>query len=219
MLDQTVAHGASLAKLISAESAVNALSEDWVGIDVLVQDVSRALTLRGLSVSDRDGVTRVASDPKAVGQPLAKPPGEPVRSREEGVAVVRQRDGSGATLEFETPIRFQGKSIGTVRLGLPEEPLAAAARQAWWLMLLLLLATAATVGLATYLLVQRYSRPLRTLRESMEEITAGRYESRIGEQRNDELGELYRAFDEMAAKLQADAKPGAPPRGEAGAPI
>jgi serine/threonine-protein kinase len=206
MLDQTVAHGASLAKLIAAESAVNALSEDWVGIDVLVQDVSRALEVRGLSVADGDGVVRVSSDAAIVGQPLPKSAGESVRTREQGVTVVRERDAAGSTFEFQTPVTFQGKAIGAVRLGLPEEPLAAAARQAWWLMLVLLLVTAATVGLATYLLVERYSKPLRTLRESIEDITAGRFESRIGERRNDEFGELYQAFDAMAAQLQAEAK-------------
>jgi len=206
MLDQTVAHGASLAKLIAAESAVNALSEDWVGIDVLVQDVSRALDLRGLAVADGDGVVRVSTEPGTVNKPLPKSSGEALRTREEAVSVVRHKDAEGSTFEFETPVTFQGKAIGAVRLGLPEEPLAAAARQAWWLMLLLLLVTAATVGLATYLLVERYSKPLRTLRESMEDITAGRFESRIGERRNDEFGELYQAFDAMAAKLQADAK-------------
>jgi hypothetical protein len=173
MLDQTVEHGASLAKLVAAESAANALAEDWVGIDVLVQDVARALELRGLSVSDRDGVTRVSSSPGGVGQPLPKPTGAAVATREENLSVVRQQGPYGTTFEFETPIRFQGKSIGAVRLGLPEGPLAAATREAWWLMLLLLAVTAATVGLATYLLVERYSKPLRTLRESLEDIAAG----------------------------------------------
>jgi serine/threonine-protein kinase len=208
MLDQTVAHGASLAKLIAAESAVNALSEDWVGIDVLVQDVSRALDVRGLSVADREGMVRVSSEAALVGQPLPKSAGETLPTREQGVTVVRERDAEGSTFEFQTPVTFQGKAVGAVRLGLPEAPLAAATRQAWWLMLLLLLVTAATVGLATYLLVERYSKPLRMLRESMEDIAAGRFESRIGEQRNDELGELYQAFDAMAAKLQQDATEG-----------
>ncbi|HEX6007515.1 MAG TPA: HAMP domain-containing protein, partial [Burkholderiales bacterium] len=61
---------------------------------------------------------------------------------------------------------------------------------------------AGTVMLATYLLVERYSRPLQLLRESMEEIGYGRFDVRIAEQRNDEIGELFRQFDAMAASLE-----------------
>jgi serine/threonine protein kinase len=55
MLSQTVDQGASLAKLIAVESAAPALSDDWVGIDVFVQEVARALDLRGLSMPDSSG--------------------------------------------------------------------------------------------------------------------------------------------------------------------
>ena len=216
MLSQTVDQGASLAKLIATESAVPALSEDWVGIDVFVQDVARTLDLSRLSVVDRSGVVRVSSEANAVSQPAAPMQGETIASRDADVSVVRQKSDGPATFDFETPIRFQGKQIGQVRLALPEEPLAAVARQSWWLLLLLLLVTAATVALATYLLVERYSKPLRVLRESMEEIAEGRFNSRISEQRNDEIGELYRAFDDMAARLEQGAQVSAATEAPAG---
>lgn len=202
MLSQTVDHGASLAKLIAVESAVPALSEDWVGIDVFVQEVARALDLRGLSVVDSTNVVRVSTDAKAVGQPDQAVQGESIPSREGSVSVLRHRTDGASTFVFATPIRFQDKQIGKVRLSLPEEPLAAVASQSWWLMLLLLFVTAAVVTLATYLLAERYSKPLQLLRESMEEIGQGRLDYRIDEKRDDEIGELYLAFDAMAARLR-----------------
>jgi eukaryotic-like serine/threonine-protein kinase len=197
-----VDHGASLAKLIAVESAVPALSEDWVGIDVFVQEVARALDLRGLSVVDSTNVVRVSTDVKAVGQPEQAVQGESIPSREGSVSVLRNRTDGASTFVFGTPIRFQDKQIGKVRLSLPEEPLAAVASQSWWLMLLLLFVTAGVVTLATYLLVERYSKPLQLLRESMEEIGQGRFDYRIDEKRDDEIGELYLAFDAMAARLR-----------------
>jgi serine/threonine-protein kinase len=93
-----------------------------------------------------------------------------------------------------------------------EEPLADVARQSWGLMALLLLVTAATVLLATYLLVERYSKLIRLLRESIEELGRGRSGYRIGEARNDEIGDLYRAFDQMAARIeQSGPAPNPPP--------
>ncbi|HSM77624.1 MAG TPA: HAMP domain-containing protein, partial [Bryobacteraceae bacterium] len=220
MLSQTVDHGASLTKLIAVESAAPTLSEDWVGIDVFVQEVARALDLRGLSVVDSAGIVRVSTDAKAVGQQNQPVQGEPIPSRDSSVSVLRYWKDDKSAFAFEVPIRFQDKQIGKVYLALPEEPLAAVARQSWLLMLMLLLVTAAVVTLATYLLIGRYSKPLQLLRESMEEIGHGRLSYRIDEQRDDEIGELYLAFDAMAARLEQEARDGAqkkPPSAENGA--
>src|SRR6185436_11405442 len=135
MLNETIGHGASLAKLMAVESAAPALSEDWVGIDVFAQEVARAIDLRGLSVADRAGIVRVSTDPKAVGQHSPELRGQSVPSRDADVAVLRQEHEGGSALSFETAIRFQGKQVGKIHLALPEEPLAAVASQSWRLML------------------------------------------------------------------------------------
>ena len=202
MLNETVGHGASLAKLMAVESAAPALSEDWVGIDVFAQEVARAIDLRGLSVADRAGIVRVSTDPKAVGQPSPERRGQSVLSRDADVAVLRQEHEGGSAFSFETAIRFQGKQVGKINLALPEAPLAAVASQSWRLMLLLLAITVVTVGLATYIVFERYSRSLRRLRESLAEIGEGRFDCRIAEQRRDEIGQTFRAFDAMAARLE-----------------
>jgi serine/threonine-protein kinase len=213
MLKQAVEQGASLTKLIAVESAASALSEDWVGIDVLVQEVRRELDVEAIAVLDRAGTVRVSSREQAVGKPLTQAQGDPIPSGSTGVTVHRTAGGDGSPVfSFRAPITFQGKGVGQVYLTLPEEPLAAAGRQSWLLMLLLLAVTAATVGLATYLLVERYGKPLQLLRESLDEIAMGRTGYRIREQRDDEFGLVFRAFDAMAEQLdrQAQAQRSAP---------
>lgn len=207
MLAQTLDHGASLTKMIAVESAASALSEDWVGIDVFVQEVARALALKSLSVSDAAGLVHVSADAEQVGQQAAPLAGEPLATAEQrGVRVQRSALRSGESVfDFEAPITFQSKRVGTVRLSLPQAPLAGAARQSLLLLGLLLVITAATVGLATYVLVEYYAKPLRLLRESLDEIRNGRYGYRIGEMRADEFGAVYVAFDAMAARLERDA--------------
>lgn len=118
------------------------------------------------------------------------------------MSVRRTEAGGSADFVFEAPIRFQDKQLGAVRMEVSEAPLAAARAQTLWLLVLLALVTIATVGFATYVLVERYSRPLRLLRESLGEIAAGRLGYRIAESRNDEFGETYRAFDQMAEALE-----------------
>jgi serine/threonine-protein kinase len=202
MLAQTVDQGVSVARLIAAESAVPTLSEDWVGVDVFVQEVARALSVEELSVADRQGVVRVSTNERAVGKRAEAVQGEAVSSRNPSVAVRQAKMGDKSAFVFDAPIRFQDKQLGTVRLAMSEEPLAAAVKQALWLLFVLMLVTAAAVTLATYLVVERYSKPLKVLGDSLEEIAEGRFAVRIGEQRNDEIGRLYETFDRMAERLQ-----------------
>jgi tRNA A-37 threonylcarbamoyl transferase component Bud32/HAMP domain-containing protein len=217
MLKQAVEQGASLTRLIAAENAAPTLSEDWVGIDVFVQEVARALDVESISLSDRAGVVRVSSDAAAVGKPAVRASGERVRASPAGVTVQRvETAGRPTVFTFEAPVTFQGKTLGAVQLALPEEPLASATRQSILLLALLLVVTAATVALATYLLVERYGKPLRLLRDSLEEVSQGRFGYRIREQRNDEFGEVFRSFDAMAERLERGII--SPPTNPGGAP-
>ena len=202
MLSQTIDQGASLAKLIAVEHAHQTLSEDWVGIDVSVQAIARALDARGLSVIGIKGTVRVSTDAAAVGKPHQAVSGEPLTARDATVSVLRLRQDGVSTFSFTVPIKFQDREIGKVQLLLPEEGLAAVQRESWWLMALLLVVTAVTATLATYLMLNRYARPLRTLGDSLDEIRDGRYDCRIEEARTDEIGDLYDSFNGMAASLE-----------------
>jgi len=205
MLSQTVDQGASLAKLIAVEHSHQTLSEDWVGIDVSVQAIAKALDARGLSVIDIKGVVRVSTDAAAVGKPHQTFSGEPLAARDGTVSVSRLRQNGAYSFAFAAPINFQTREIGKVQLLLPEEGLAAVLRESWWLMALLLVVTAATATLATYLMLDRYARPLRTLGDSLDEIRDGRYDCRIEEARTDEIGDLYASFNGMAASVEQQA--------------
>ena len=58
------------------------------------------------------------------------------------------------------------------------------------------------VVVATYFLADRYSKPIKMLKEALGEIGQGRFDHRIEEKRKDEFGELFEAFDGMAEALQ-----------------
>ena len=210
MMGEMVAHGASLSKLIATESAVPALSEDWVAIDVFVQEVMKALNLQGLAVIDYKDVVRVSSHPQEVGHPYQRAQGVPIPARDESVSVQRARTSAGVdVLDFEAPITFQNKQVGKVRLAVSEAPLTKLAQHSWALMVLLLVVTVLAVVVATYFLAASYSKPIRLLRDSMGEIGKGQVGYRIAETRSDEFGLLYRVFDQMAEQLeQRHGKPG-----------
>lgn len=205
MLSQTIDQGASLAKLIAVENAHQTLSEDWVGIDVSVQAIAKALDARGLSVIDIKNVVRVSTDETHVGKVHQPVTGETLTARDPSVSVLRVRQNGLSSFAFMVPIQFQTREIGKVQLLLPEDGLAAVVRESWWLMALLLVVTAVMATLATYLMLDRYARPLRTLGDALDEIRDGRYDCRIEEARTDEIGDLYDSFNGMAAALDTQA--------------
>lgn len=205
MLKQTVDQGASLAKLVAVENSHQTLSEDWVGIDVSLQSMAKALDARGLSVIDMKGTVRVSTDAAVVGKPYQAINGQPVNVRDPSVSAMRVQQDGVSLFAIVAPILFQSREIGKVQLLLPEEGLAAVVRESWWLMGLLLLVTAVTATLAAYLLLERYATPMRVLGESMDEIRDGRYDCRIEDARSDEIGDLYERFNTMAASIEKHA--------------
>jgi eukaryotic-like serine/threonine-protein kinase len=78
------------------------------------------------------------------------------------------------------------------------------------LMLVLVVVTVLAVAIAMYFVANWFARPIRELSDAMREIGKGRFDHRIAQQRNDEFGLLYTAFDQMAQQL-ADRQSGASP--------
>jgi nitrogen fixation/metabolism regulation signal transduction histidine kinase len=89
-----------------------------------------------------------------------------------------------------------------VALGLPERPLERVARLSMTLMAVLALVTVLAVAIAMYFVANWFARPIKLMGEAMGEIAKGRFDFRIEEQRKDEFGQLYAAFDQMAQALQ-----------------
>ncbi|SHF19264.1 histidine kinase [Seinonella peptonophila] len=72
----------------------------------------------------------------------------------------------------------------------------------WYIPLSLLMALALTNGLLTYFVSRSIIRPLDTLKKATEEIIKGNLDFKIKPLRNDELGKLSQAFEEMRKRLK-----------------
>jgi serine/threonine protein kinase/HAMP domain-containing protein len=200
MISQATDSGASLARFIAAQNAVSALSEDWVSVEVAIQEIMKAKDFQGVTVIDREGVVRATSG-DTVGQAYRAPASESLGERKGGVAVTRFTADGEPVLGFEAPITFQGKRVGTVALGVPERPLLGVARLSIALMVALVVVTVLAVAVAMFFVVNWFAQPIKLLGESMQEIAKGRFDHRIAEQRKDEFGLLYVGFDQMAQAL------------------
>ena len=202
MLNQVVDSGAALARFIAAQNAVAALSEDWVSVDVSLQEIMKTGDFQSITVTDREGIVRAANQAERVGKPYQPPPSKSLGDREGGLPVTRYVAGGEAVLGFEAPITFQSKQVGRVALGLRERPLVQVARLSMGLMAVLVVVTVLAVVVAMFFVANWFAQPIKLVGESMGEIAKGRFDHRIREHRKDEFGALYAAFDRMAQALQ-----------------
>ena len=159
-----------------------------------------------ITVVDRENVVRAAGDPARVGQPYVRPAGESLGAADGRVQLARYVVQGEPVLGFEAPIFFQGKPVGRVALGLAERPLVKVARLSQGLMAVLVVVTVLAVAIAMYFVANWFSRPIKQVIDAMAEIGRGHLDHRIAEQRKDEFGLLFAAFDRMAQALQ-DALP------------
>jgi eukaryotic-like serine/threonine-protein kinase len=209
LMNQASDYGASLARFIAAQNAAAVLGEEWDAVDVAVQELMKTGSFERISVIDSAGVVRAASLAASVGQayvatatPQAGLRGEPLAPRTGGVAASRYSAAEGSVLGFEAPVVYRDKQVGRVALGIPERPLAEVARLSLWLMALLALVTVLAVAVAMYFVANWFAQPIRLVVESMAELAKGHYTHRIGEQRKDEFGQLFTAFDHLALAVQ-----------------
>ena len=106
MLEQVTGYGASLARFMAAQNAVPALAEDWPGVDVAVQEMMKTGDFHSITVIDRDNIVRAAGEAARVGQPYARPGGEPLASPDARVTLARYTVGKEPILGFETSINY-----------------------------------------------------------------------------------------------------------------
>lgn len=112
-------------------------------------------------------------------------------------------DVRGNTAYAAAPIIDEGRVLAVVRLAAP---LSAAQTLIWerWLALLgAVLALTALAGLAAYLLSTTLTRPLAQLQQAAMQIAEGDFSRRLPEARQDEIGDVARAFNYMAGQVEA----------------
>ncbi|MDH0867794.1 protein kinase, partial [Mitsuaria sp. GD03876] len=202
LMQQVADYGTALSRFIAAQNATSALGEDWVSVDVSLQEIMKTRDFESVTVIDRAGVVAASSLPETVGKPYQPPPGETL-GEQGGVKRTRYHAAGGAAiLGFDSPITFQDKTVGRVALGLPERPLESVARLSRTLMAVLAVTTVLAVAIAMFFVANWFSRPIKLVVEALDEVGRGRVDFRIREQRKDEFGLLYAAFDRMAQALQ-----------------
>jgi serine/threonine-protein kinase len=199
--------GDSLGQIIARDAAENIVMGDRAATRALVQDMARNAQIDYLAIADRSGQVIASTQAGDTGRHLSTASGTAPRPLANGVLSYRTRlagtRGVQDALVFDVPVRYQAKTVGSLRLGVSEAPLQAAQNTALGVIALVLLTTLAAVLAAAYWLFRRLRGALDLLVAALLRVARGDYQHRIRIVRRDELGRLFAAFNLMGDTLDA----------------
>jgi serine/threonine-protein kinase len=195
--------GGSLADFIAIESAEAVLIQDWVAIEALVNEIQERQQIDYLKILDHKDIIRVSTYPDELGSHLEKPQSIEALREDNGAIISERFWNEEKVFDFHVPVLFQNKRIGSIQLGLSQEPLMTATDLTLYTMLGLLIMVVVTVVIVAYLLAAGITGPMKLLRKAMAHIIHENYNYRITQERNDELGLLFSDYNRMASTLAA----------------
>ncbi|WP_017943035.1 MULTISPECIES: serine/threonine-protein kinase [unclassified Thioalkalivibrio] len=207
MTDLAFDYGATLAQIISVESAEDLLLEDTIAVQGRLRDMQANREIALLNVADHRGEVVASSDPEAVGQPYEPPSEERLLQRRDEQAIwsVTGPDG-GELFLFAAPVRYQDHLIGQLQVGLSTGSLRAANEATFMALVMFTLVTLLAVLLGAYVLARRLQQPLDQLRGALDQIGQGRLDTRIRARRHDDFERVFSAYNAMADSLEARVK-------------
>jgi serine/threonine protein kinase/HAMP domain-containing protein len=203
MTNQAVDSGSSFAKFISTETAIPILSEDWISLETFIGDAASRDTFSYLIVTDRAGLVRGASDNSLVGKMYEPDENAELISKTEDVYTTSSETADGKkTFNIKTSILFQSTEVGQIILGLSQDGLDTVKSTTLRLMFFLALITTSSVAVVMFIFGGLIARPFNVLNQSLKGFAAGNLDTRISLTRNDEIGEVFDGFNNMAAAIQ-----------------
>lgn len=208
MTSQAVDSGASFAKFIAIETAVPLLSEDWITLETFISEAASRDTFRYLIVTDRIGIVRGASDVQLVGQKYNPSEAEELISEKDDVKTTSLELVDGEQVfNIQAPVLFQNTEVGQIILGLSQNSLDHVKSVTGWLMFALAVVTISSVVLMLFIFGALLAKPLKTLSQSLDTFSGGNLDTRISQIRNDEIGEVFTSFNNMASKIHTKLLP------------
>ncbi len=202
LFDQTVTVGTVSLNYFVNNARIALIDDDILSLNTLIKEATATKGLRYAVVTDKRGLIRAHTDVDRIGTALAVPsPAAPPVSRGD-IAYFSFVAGSGEQmLNLTRDVVFQEKIVGTVHVGVSLdfiEQLVEREKGSILVMTLVMM----TVGLAIAVFLGiRFSRPISQLVAATEAIGKGDYRHRVELNRQDELGNLATAFNQMGEEL------------------
>jgi adenylate cyclase len=199
--DQLIDFGVSLVKITAKNSPDKLLSEEDISLFQLLKDISDIEQVRYTLIVDFDQQIHAHSQIEKVNAAYTPPAGL-TRMKEIDKTIISEfSDKNESLLLFQHPITYQTLTVGQVILAMSRQSILDAIRSESYFILALTIA-GLLVGLGSSVFVSLYfSIPITKLKDGTKVLSKGDFNHRVHIPRNDEVGDLGRAFNQMAIGL------------------
>ena len=200
--DQLIALGESLVRITAEQSPDKLLAEEELTLFQLIKNVTAEDQVLYAFIADSENVIKAHSDPDKVNSKYIPSPAAKTDPRHDDVIVTSFFKDGAEILYFEKPIMYQMIRVGTVALAISQHEIIESIKSAKSFISILTVIITLLGVLLSFLLGLYFSRPIKKLKEGTEAISSGNLEHRVKISRNDELGDLGLAFNQMAEGLK-----------------
>ncbi len=200
--DQLIKFGATMVRYAGRNSPEDLLEEAELPLYQLVSDIAKNEEVVFALILNNNGIVQAHSDINQVGNRYEVPVDSQLISDKDGLELRSYQEAEDTRLLFSAPVLYQDLKIGEVYLCLTKKYIEASIFKAKVFILMMTLAITIT-GIAMSMVLSFYfSRPIQRLVVAVEEIGKGNFAYRVTLARNDELGDLGEAINQMAEDLR-----------------
>ena len=205
MTDMAISSGASMTDFVARNAALRiadnaglpAQSQDWLPLQAFVETAVKDRHLHKITIADDQGIVRAAGDKRLIGSRLPANTADEARVTPEGI-------------HFTRGVQYAGANFGRVDIVMDRSALDAAMERTRVLLFALALFVIGMIGAIAYGSARQLSSPLRRLRAAIEEAASGNSAFRLSHRRNDEIGRLFDAFNQLADTIETGPGAGGP---------
>jgi adenylate cyclase len=202
LYDQSKKIGMVSLNYFAANARIPLLEDDILQLNTLIKNTTAVEGLVYAVIVDQDQKIKAHTDHDQIGKIHQKPdPTSPETREGEMTYFTAVLADDGQVLNLTHPVRFQDKLLGEVHVGVSIDFINELIRQNKKSIISLTL-TIILVGILVALLMGlRFSHPIERLVHATQEIGRGNYHHKVQLGRNDELGKLATAFNQMGNEL------------------
>lgn len=203
LLQSMIKRGSASVQAIAGSAGYSILADDRLALDNLAAQGKLAQEdLVYVAILDGERNILAHNRLELTGTVMVHKSG-PLVMREDGLQISQiSRLGRGV-YEFSLPVEFAGRTVGEILVGLDPVPLATASSKAHWRILFISFLTLFCGVIGTLWLTRRFIQPITQLSQGVERLKVASGKVSVPILAEDELGELTRNFNAMAADLAA----------------
>lgn len=205
LIRENIGKGVGIANIVALNAEDPLLTGDDLYLFSVTKNALLAPGIRYAAITDRNHKIRAADNMELIGKPFALAAQAEELEQSDRYRVRRTSDQTRTLLDITVPIvskSDQSLVLGEIHLGLSEEILTRSVAKMRQTLLGLSLVTLIFGGIIAYLLAGVAVRPIHALVAGVKAVGEGNLDQHIALQRNDELGVLTDAFNEMTVSLR-----------------